>query len=279
MAEELDIRKAAGVDETDAQPHHQLPGPDSCPTSGSTLSCQALPERVHNLHVDHWKGILRKWAAEVSVCLVAVVWAISCHTKPVASNVVSLVEVTETPLEDSCSDPLEIASAASPPSVSYKLFFWDQAMAMGRWLNNVDTSSQRDGDLLYMPKVLSKDVSSSFSAHGVQKEGMVKTCQILLNCVPVEMVRPKYLRNKLPPELKHYLELLDGLRNASSDLHLKSGGSVGEVVSQRACLGEPIGFPGVSLAQLWWTKWCASPTPKQFSDAHRFFGVEYQARG
>lgn len=220
VAEEMDIRKAAGVDETDAQPHHQLPGPDSMPTSGSALSCQASPERVHNLHVDHWKGILRKWAAEVSVFLVAVVWAISCHTKPVASNVVSLVEVTETPLEDSsCSDPLEIASAASPPSVSYKLFFWDQSMAMGRWLNNVDTSSQRDSNLLYMPKVLSKDVSSLFSAHGVQEEGMVKTCQILLNSVPVEMVRPKYLRNKLPPELKHYLELLDGLRNASSDLH------------------------------------------------------------
>ena len=173
------------------------------------LRVQEDPE----VHEDLCHTIVQKWGAELLVFLVAVAWAIGCQAEAVVHDCVSLVEMIEaTP---SPEDPsLSIAC-----SVSYKLIFWDSPLAMGRWLNTLNSETQRTGPILYMPKVMAKNVSLLFSAPDAAKGGQSvpsTSCKVLLNRVPVEMVRPKYMRAALPRQLKHYLDLLDALRNCNT---------------------------------------------------------------
>ena len=204
VAEEMAMGQAEAADAV---------APSSDGGSGSSPLPSLRIQEDFEIHEDLCHTIVQKWGDELSIFLVAVAWAIGCQAEAVVHDCVSLVEMVEaTPTPE---DPdLSIAC-----SVSYKLIFWDSPLKRGRWLNTLNSKRQRTGPILYMPKVMAKDVSLLFSAPDSVKGGqsmLSASCKVLLNRVPVEMVRPKYMQADLPRQLKDFLDLLDALRNCSA---------------------------------------------------------------
>lgn len=179
--------------------------------TSTPVSCSSDNGSTLCLHEDHCTSLLNAWGSQFAKVASSMLWAMNCQTKAVEHDTISLVELTES-CGDDVAETLE-GGLEQPSSISYKLIYWDLALSKGRWLNDLDTTSQRSGSLLYMPKVLSRNVAALFSEAGESRAGVpLRTCKVLLGKLPIDMVRPKYLRPELPVELKQYLGVLDSLR-------------------------------------------------------------------